>query len=475
MHFTMKKSFWIIALFSFQLIWSQTKIASATLELKKGSEYQKLMQIHHSKTDELFVSVSDKEKITLFKFNRALFLVDSLQAPKQKSYSNQLGHSFLENGETVLYFSSDDSKKIMAFTFNFNNQKTTAHLFSIPFKDELLITQFSTNNRFYMLSHNRYEKHLKCYVFEGNSYQDILLNLSDYKSNLTKNNMIPVVDYIENSSVEVIDNTIFNPLYSGAYKVKLYPQNDKVVLTLDSSSVLTQVLEIDLNSFEISEKAFPQPELGDVIGNSNSFLFQDKLFQINANAEQLVLTIQDYAQQESPIHYRFNSTENADFKNSPFLLQTGNKPVKELKNSKKFLSRLQNKSAGITVYKSENDFLLTIGGTNMVLSTESLVFGSLFSVGSVLASGEVYIPELYGDQIPQNLFFECRLDATFKPKKLSFSPLATDYVSYFLEEHSSISVYHLIKYHDFYLMSYYDAKEKQLQLRKFEDGYPEKF
>ena len=92
-----------------------------------------------------------------------------------------------------------------------------------------------------------------------------------------------------------------------------------------------------------------------------------------------------------------------------------------------------------------------------------------------MASGEVYIPALYGDQIPQNLYFECRLDASFKPKNLEFSPLATDYVGHFLAENNAISVFQIIKYHDFYLMSYYDAKEKQLQLLKFEDGYADKF
>lgn len=471
----MKKCFWIILLFSFQINWSQTKIASTGLEFKKATEHQQLMQIHHTLTDELFVSASDKEKITLFKFNRALFLVDSLQISKQKSYPNLIGYSFPENGETLLYFASDDSKKIMAFSFDFKNRKTNMHLFTIPFKDEVVLTHFSTNNRFYLLSHIRYDKYIKCYVLEGNSFEEKILNLSDYKVNLTKNNTISVVDYIENSSVEVIDNTIFNPLYIGAYKAKIYPQGNKIILTLDSSSVLTQVLTIDLISFEITEKVFPQPELGDVIGNSNSYLFKDKIFQVNANEEQLVISIQDLAQLDNPIQYRFNASENVDFKNSPFLIQTGNKPVKELKNSKKFLSRLQNKSAGITVYESENDFLLTVGGTNMVLSTESLVFGSLFSVGSILASGEVYIPALYGDQIPQNLYFECRLDASFKPKNLEFSPLATDYVGHFLAENNAISVFQIIKYHDFYLMSYYDAKEKQLQLLKFEDGYADKF
>lgn len=471
----MKKSLWIVLLLAFQFNWSQTKIASTGLELKKGSDHHQLTQIHQTISDELFVCASDKEKITLFKFNRALFFVDSLQIPKQKTYSNLIGSSFPENGNAVLYFASDNSKKIIAASFDFDNQKSTSHVFTITFKDEEIITHFSTNNRFYILSHNRYEKYIKCYILDGNSFEEKVLKLDKFQAHLTKNNTVSVVDYIQNSSIEVVDNTIFNPLFIGAFKVKLYPKNDKIILTIDSSSVLTQVLEIDLNSFEISEKAFPKPELKDVIGNSNSYLFKDNLFQVNADRDQLFITIQDYAQTKNVVQYHFNSSDEVEFKNSPFLIQTGNNPVKELKNSKKFLSRLQNKSVGLSVYESENDLLLTIGGTNTVISTESILFSSLFSVGSVLASGEVYIPELYGDQVPQNLFFECRLDASLKPKKSSFFPLATDYVNYFLEDNNSISIYHLIKYHDFYLMSYYNAKEKQLQIRKFEDGYSVEF
>jgi len=471
----MKKSLCIILLISFQYSWSQTKIASTGLELEKGTGQQQLTQFLQPLTDELFVSAADKEKITLFKFNRALFLADSLETPKDKIYANFIGYSFPENGETVVYYSSNDSKKIMAFTFDYNNRKARPHLFTIPFKFEQILCQFSTNNRHYILSLNRYEKHIKCYVLVGNSYQEHILNLSDFKANVTKNNTVSIVDYIENSSVQVIDNTMFNPLYSGSYKVKLYPQGNKIILTIDSSSALTQGLEIDLNSFEITEKVFLKPDIGEVIGNSNSYLFQDKLFQINSSATQLILRIQDYNLKETAVEYRFNDKETADFKNSPFLIQTGNRPVRALKKSKKFLSRMRNKSAGITVYESENDFLVTIGGTNTVLSTESLIFGSLFSAGSVLASGEVYIPELYSDQIPQNVFFECRFDESLKPKNLNFYPLANDYIGRFLDENRSISVYHVVKYQDFYLMSFYDAKEKQLILRKFENGSFEKY
>ena len=151
-------------------------------------------------------------------------------------------------------------------------------------------------------------------------------------------------------------------------------------------------------------------------------------------------------------------------------MQSGNYQPQEIKNTQKFLNRLKNKSLGLTVYKTQNDLLFTVGGTNEILSSGSLFFGTVATLGGIAVGVEIP-SDFYSNDITQSVFFECRFDSEFKPKQSQFDPLAEDFISGFLQENNSIITYNRIKYKDFYILSYYDSKAKQLILRKFEDGY----
>ncbi len=114
--------------------------------------------------------------------------------------------------------------------------------------------------------------------------------------------------------------------------------------------------------------------------------------------------------------------------------------------------------------------LFTVGGTNEILSSGSLFFGTVATLGGIAVGVEIP-SDFYSNDITQSVFFECRFDSEFKPKQSQFDPLAEDFISGFLQENNSIITYNRIKYKDFYILSYYDSKAKQLILRKFEDGY----
>ena len=159
--------------------------------------------------------------------------------------------------------------------------------------------------------------------------------------------------------------------------------------------------------------------------------------------------------------------ETISFKNSPLYNQNGNYQPQEIKNTQKFLNRLKNKSIGLTVYKTQNDLLFTIGGINDKLNID---FGSVATIGGLIVGLEIP-QDFYSNETPQNVFFECRFDSEFKSKQSSFEPLAEDFISGFLHENNTIRIVNRIKYNDYYILSYYDSKAKQVVLRKFEDGF----
>lgn len=467
----MKKSLTLLLLFCLFGLYSQTIIVSTNLEFKRSTIYHQLISKVDTSTDELYVLASDKDNTTLLKYNAALFFADSLQTKTDKNYPVVIGKSFNHKKNIVFYWSTEDYKKVMAVTYDFEQRKTATIFFDIPFTDENILTSFEQNNQLYLLSYQKNEKQLKLYILRGNRYDEKILDFSAFKLNFTSQNAVPIPQFIGTNPIEIVDNDFFNPLFLVINKIKVYPLTDKLLITLDPFPTQTQAFEMDWNTFAITEKVFPQPTLVSGAGKSNSFYYQEKLYQFKANEAQLVFAKHDYQGNEPLLEYSVLQNEKISFKNSPLYIQSGDYQPKELKNTEKFLKRLSNKSLGISVYEMQGDLLITVGGTNNTFSYDGIALGALVSIGGIMLGGDGTVPDISGSEITQNVYFECRFDNEFKSKELAFSPLAVDFISGFLQENNLILLHNTAKYKDYFILTYYDSKAKQVVLRKFEDGY----
>ena len=267
----MKRKLLLLLFFCVFASYGQTKIVSTGLELKKSPYYHQLISTVHSLTDEFYVLASDKENATLLKYNSALFFSDSLQIKTDKEYPTIVGNSFNHKKNIVFYWTSDNFRKFKAVTYDFNDRKTTAVTFDVPMTNENIIATFSKNDQLYFLTYLKTDKQIKLYTFRGNRYDEQTLDFSPHKLNITSTNSLAIAQYIGTNPIEVVDTDFFNPLYSAANKIKVYPLKEKLIFTLDHSSAQTQVLEIDWNTYKVSEKIFPQPTLVSGVGNANSF------------------------------------------------------------------------------------------------------------------------------------------------------------------------------------------------------------
>jgi len=467
----MKKKLSLLLFFCVFVSFGQTKIVSTGLELKKSTYYHQLISTVHSLSDEFYVLASDKDNATLLKYNSALFFSDSLQIKTDKNYPNIVGNSFNHKRNIVFYYTSDDFKKFKAVTYDFNERKTASVTFDVPLTNENIIATFSKNDQLYFITYLKTVKQIKLYTFRGNRYDEKILDFSKYKLNISIANALSIAQYIGTNPIEVVDTDFFNPLFSAANKIKVYPLTDKLLFTLDFGSSQTQALEIDWNTFEITEKLFPQPTMTSGVGSANSFYHQEKLYQFKVNETQLILSKHDYLGKEPAVEYSVMAKDKITFKNSPLYVQNGDYQPQTIKNTEKFLSRLKNKSIGVTVYRTQDDLLITVGGTNETITSDGLVVGALLTIGGLMLGGDGTVPDISYSEILQNVYFECRFDNDFKPKELPFSPLAVDFISGFLQENDLITLHTITKYKDYFILSYYDSKAKQLVLRKFEDGY----
>lgn len=470
----MKKLIAFLILIQSSLLFSQTVLTTYPLELKKSKEYRQITNAENTTTHDLFVFASDKETVTILKYNSALFLsAQYTQTRPDLDYKLLAGYSFNEDGNPTLYWSSEDFKKIMAVQYDLNTKTTAVYNHYLSFSNESIVTQFQENNTFYILSQKDLEQKLVLYIFKNGKKEEKTLDFSSFKFQNRNTKPLTLTQILQVCPIEKIETNQFNPLFKGTQKTKLYVLKNRLLLTLDHNSTETQVFDIDLNTFEIQEKKFLQPATKKQIGIANSYYHENKIYQLNTNEDELLFEIKDYKSSEIIKSFQVSKADTIAFKNSPLYIQIDGQKPKEIKNSAKFLQRLLYMNTGLTVYKTPKTFLITLGGTsNTGNNYEDL--SSRINV-AVEANATDIAYDLLNNTGPTTVYFESIFDKKLQQTKQEQEPLAIDFISRFANEHSEVSLGSTIRFKNYYIFGYYDMYTKQYIMRKFTDGFDHSF
>lgn len=453
----MKKLIPFLIIIHSSLLFSQTVLTTYPLEFKKSKEYRQIINAENTNTHDVFVFATDKETLTILKYNSALFLTNQYSLPRPDiSYKSLAGYSFNDQGNPTLYWSSNDLSKIMAVQYDLSAKTTSVfNSYELSFFNQSIITQFQENNTFYILSQKHFEQKLVLYIFKDGKKEEKTLDFSSFEFKNSRNQTITFSQILEVFPIEKIETNQFNPLFKGTQKTKLYDLKNRLLLTLDHNDNETQTFEIDLTTFEIQEKNFPKPKTKNHVSLSNSYYHENKIYQMKVNAEELVFELKDYKTAEIIKSIPVSQTETIPFKTSPFLLELEGERPKQLKNTAKFLNQLVYLEVGLTVYKTPKAILITLGGTGNIQFTD---------IGEDNTN-------LAFRNVPTTLYFESIFDKKLDHTKQDQEPLAVDFISRFREEHSEVSLPSIIRYKNYYIMGYYDTYANQYTMRKFVDGF----
>jgi len=455
------------------LSFGQTLLTSIDLDLKKASSNHRALNAVNANNKEVFVFASDKEKLTAIKYSSFIFFKDSLSINRpDKDFEQISGYSFNTEGTPEIYWTTSDFKKIKAISFDLKNRKTSENLFDLPFEKELILSSFSENNSFYIMTVSKTEEELKLYVLQDGKIKEKFIDFSEYKINNIKNNPLKLWSLFEENPLEKIAIDELNSLVYATSKAKFYVLSDKLIFTFDHNVSETQIFELNLKTYKVEEKKIIQEALKTGTGNSNSYLNDGKLYQLKVNENELLLAVKNYDSGELINTFTTSKEEAIAYKNSPLLSQTGKQRQKEFKNTKKFLERLEESNIGLSVYKTPYNSFITIGGLRDVASTGGILLGIASGVGSVASGGStVFMDDFLYDGSLQVNYFETHLDLKSQYLKKEQEILATDYIAQFLEQKKDISLASTFKFKNYYILGYYDAKEKKYVLRKFQDDF----
>ena len=263
-----------------------------------------------------------------------------------------------------------------------------------------------------------------------------------------------------------IESKLYTPLYMATAKVKRYLTGNTYTLTFDVKNATT-ICNINLADFSFEKNAFPY-DISNKNAGSNSFLINYVLYQITANSAAITVEGFDVKTKNSIGKYHATSKEEINFKNSPLLLQAENGRVRTLKNTTKMLNRMDFSSLGISIYATPNYNLFTLGGVREVASGGGLALAIGLGIGGALSGSDVMAGSDFISDSMQSIYFESFFDADFKHTTAPFRPIYIDALGEFLDR-ARPAVYNIRTYQDYVILNYYDSKDKELVMRKFED------
>lgn len=480
-----KKTALTALIFCNLISFSQEKASSITMDLKKNRD---VFQTVNYDTKKINLFISDKTKVVALQLDEKMQIADSISSerPDTKTYTQMIGYTTNQEN-TSLFWSSNNYKEILIAAYDFKNRKTSSKQHLLDLKNEKFLQKFSNKNFFYLLTIVKKSNDLNLHIFdiEGN-YTQRKINLNTfnfYNSELTPSTLYQTLgeNLLPFEAPFALQNvTVENPtsLADSAKKRKCFLQDNKIVITIDTNIEFTQIIKIDLSDFRVSEKKIKTHEIQEdrMYLSSNSFYFDQKIYQIKSSSKLLYLTIHD---EDGKIlkEYTTKAAEPINFKNSEIQLEGGDFGGKRiLENSSQFIRKINNLYLGLSVYSLGKNTLITFGGISPAQQSGGAFgigyFGmSQFGLMGALMSVAIHNPVIENFNSYTNrkvVKTEGLFDHDGNHINGDINPLAFDKIRTFFDEYKDVSSQILFKT-DAYYLGYYDNQKKEYNFIKFKD------
>ena len=474
--------FLFITIFSHQNL-AQEEIFSRPIDLKQNA------QVHFLKTknsDEgSILTFANLNQLTFWKFDENNSFVKELTIPRPKrSYSQLLGNTASEETKH-LFFANNKTSKFFVQQVDIDNLSYDANEFKFKTNYERILGTFEYKNKLYTLAIRHLSSLLKIYVFEGNQFSHVKeVDLSEYKFYDGKS--IKPLSSAMLGSPSIIDIESPVSMSSASNKAKVYTFNNKLFFTYENSKEETNIVSVDLESFEHQLKTVPTEEVD--CNNapwtvSNSFLTKEHFFQIVGCKNEIAFWIKDPNTFEPLGEYRSDNEGKIDFANTKIFMDgaytfIGSSPDSVSISTNSALRNIAKGNIAITALYQDNKLVVTMGG----VKTYAQGAGGAPALGSgsttIMSPGgpvQVSTPSagtmqfLNYEERSQTIEFRSLIDPkSFKHISGDVDKNVFDLISEFTDGiQNEISHKEVIKIDDYYLLGYYHKKDKVYKLFKF--------
>ncbi len=330
--------------------------------------------------DKTFAIFTDDNKgfqSSLMNFEGGEITTFSSERPP-KRYDEIIGYN-VEGNDVTLFLKNRKNNKFGSIHFDFDYQTAREELYDFKLKDEIYLKGYNHGSLFYLITLTKKSNDLNFYVYQGqNQIQKTTVEVFDEKFKSKSGKILnlhevlsqqPNSDFIRTSSflnLIQIDDSAPNSIENVSAKAKIYSKENGFVLSIENRS-FTHLFNFLLPELTYTTSTYGKPEINSEFSNSNSFVFENNIYLINASAEEMKFSVLDVETKEIIKETHLKKDEEIPFKNTPIIQEGGGlNKYREMEKSTKLLRRLAKEDIGIAVNKIDEDHIITIGSKKMI-------------------------------------------------------------------------------------------------------------
>jgi len=451
-----------------------------------NSAIKETYTIADDENNTLSVFLQDPENIYGYLYDSEFNQLGKALLPNlARKYKVFLGSSSNGNSKRI-YLSNEKRSKFSVIDFSFDGGAIKNEEIKLKLKNEKFLQSVSLNNRFYILSVAKEKSLIHIYAFdEQANFKKHSLDLS-MKRMLDKHNkrvtLASAMSQRQGSStrymLEKIQYENPNTIDIASAKSKLYVIDDKLVITLDGSKEFTQIITIDLSrySYDLKTLTMPYINYAGEFKKSNSFINDNYIFTIVSCNDEMAFRIQNLEDDSIIKEFILKKEEPITFKNSPIIQEGGAyAKYRELEKTKQFLRKITSSSLGISAYKIDDSFQITLGGVKLLTGGGAPMmmpgFGvPMGAIGPLQMSFNPTMAAFGSYTSTKSTYINCLFDEDFNHLEGDIKDNVFDKIDLFIEENDGvISNETVFRANNTIHLGYYNKFKRQFRILKFED------
>ena len=466
----MKYLFCVIA---FLLIHQKASSQEEMINIYTSDLIRQSFNVVDQKSGNFAVFLEGSNSVLGFLYNenkKEIGRIESTDLPNK--YQELIG--YLIDGKTIILFmNTKNGRSYGVLKFDFENNISTVEELDFKLKKEGYLESLSIDNTFYLFSRPNHSNQINIYEFNSDltsTLHEIKFKKDEFLDRRDK----PIHLYEILSDPIKIENKTPNSIETTSKNVKLYNHGKKVSITSDRYKEYTYLINIDLENYNYSsERIFKPPFEDSYFGlRTNSFLFENNLFQIISSSDQLNIQITDIDTKETIKKYSVKKKEPISFKNSLIIQEGGGlDKYRELDKTSQFLRKISQAHAGISVLKQDGVFQITYGSAIEKTNAGGYVIigATVGGIGGaiVMASINSITTSYYGYTNTKSVRVTGLFDKNFNHIEGEVPLNIFDRIKLYAENIKGLQAETIISLEDSYLFGYYNKKEKVYKLVKF--------
>lgn len=197
--------------------------------------------------------------------------------------------------------------------------------------------------------------------------------------------------------LQKIDNSMPVSLGIASAKNKVYLTNDELIITIDMFEGFTYYLSINLSDSSHQSLVFTVNNLESENLNeakSNSFIYNNTLFQLCINKFELGLKVQSLTNTNKVVYFHSLTGKNIDFSNSSMITRNekegfpyGDPVVRNIKKPRKFKRIISRMRPAISVFRKQTDFQILMGGIIEIQQAKGVISATILVSGGEMIVG----------------------------------------------------------------------------------------